>query len=52
MGKNSCQTKEECSFLKKEPKNFYMLARALRLARASMIKSFLLLFFKKKALLQ
>jgi hypothetical protein len=36
--------------LKKEPKNFCTLARALRLARTAMIKSFLFLFFKKEVL--
>jgi hypothetical protein len=38
------------SFLKKEPKNFYTLGRALRLALQPKLKSFLLLFFKKEDL--
>jgi hypothetical protein len=38
------------SFLKKEAKNFWTLARALRLARTAGCKSFLVLFFKKELL--
>jgi hypothetical protein len=36
--------------LKKRTKKLLHLARALRLARAQTIKSFLLLFFKKEVL--
>jgi hypothetical protein len=37
-------------FEKKEPENFWTLARALRLAVVPTCKSFLLLFFKKEGL--
>jgi hypothetical protein len=36
-------------FFEKKPKNFCILARALRLARTTGDKSFLLLFSKKKS---
>jgi hypothetical protein len=41
--------KERCSFLKKDPKNFCLLSRALSNLSRDSIKKFFASFFKKRS---